>query len=197
MKRLRFVAVIFCIAVVALVISHSSKAQGRVSKPANVKEIPSTAEKEKPAGAAVDTSVHPVTQAFIKQGGSVCASRVNQISNFLTANTQTGAYLHFAPDQQDQHIFSESLEVIAGSNPSAFVSSSFAPTPNGGCEAVYDTVQFTQEACADVATKRFNFKGALAVLKKDIIMLNVGTVRFFLIPAGSNGCVVIKKEVIQ
>ena len=145
----------------------------------------------------VSSTVKPITRAAVQAGVLACTSRVNQISKFLTANTQSAAVLSFAPNEPDQHIFSASLEIIPPGIPSLYASTSFTPTPGGGCDAVYDTVQFMPEACADVVTDRFKVTGTPAVIKKNILILNAGTVRFFLMPAGSKGCIVIKKEVVQ
>jgi len=139
----------------------------------------------------------PITQAAVQYGVLACTSRINQVASFLTANTVNGAFLSFSPAAPDQHIFSASLEIIPPKNPSVYASTSFTPTPNGGCDAVYDTVQYAPGTCADVAAKRFKVTGTPGALKKDILMLNAGGAKFFLMPAGKNGCVVIKKEVVQ
>jgi hypothetical protein len=144
----------------------------------------------------VSPTVNPITQAAVQQGVLACTSRINQITKFLTTDNQSGAVLSFSPNGPDQHIFSASLEVLPPNNPSLYASTSFTPTPSGGCDAVYDTVQFVPGTCLDIVHNRFKITGAPSVIKRDIIMLNAGSVRFFLMSA-DRGCVVIKKEVIQ
>ena len=144
----------------------------------------------------VSSTVNPITQAAVQGGVLACASRINQVSKFLTANTQSGAFLSVDPNGPDQHIFSASLEIIPSDTPSLYASSSFTPTPNGGCDAVYDTVQFMPGTCEEVARNHFKVNGTLGVLKKNIFMLNAGSVKVFLMSA-DRGCVVIKKEIVQ
>jgi hypothetical protein len=140
---------------------------------------------------------NPITQAAVQAGILTCTSRINQVSNFLTANTINGAFLFIPANAPDQHIFSTSLEVIPSNKNSMYASASFSPMPGGGCDAVYDTVDFMQEECPDVAVKQFKVYGTPGVLKKNIILLNAGNARFYLMPAGRKGCVIIKKEVVQ
>ncbi len=146
---------------------------------------------------AVLPTVNPITQAAVQGGVLACTSRVNQISRFLTNDTQSGAVLFFAPNGPDQHVFSASLEVIPPNTPSFYASTSFTPTPAGGCDAVYDTVQFIPESCSGVLRDRFKVSGTPGVIKKDVLILNSGSAKFFLMPVSRKGCVVIKKEVVQ
>ena len=146
---------------------------------------------------AASQAVHPITQAAEQAGVLTCTSRINQISNFLTTGTRTGAVLSFASNGPDQHTFSASLEIIPPSSPSLYASTSFTPTPSGGCDAVYDTVQFLPQSCSSMISDRFKLTETPGVIKRSISIVNAGTVKFFLMPAGANGCVVIKKEVVK
>ena len=157
--------------------------------------IPSSQQQE-PA-ATVNSMVNPITQAAVQKGVLICADSINKVSNFLVGNNPSGAYLTFAPVDQNQHIFSASSELIDSKNASVYVSSSFTPTPAGGCDAVYDVMQFVPDSCMYFINNIFRLKGNVPVLKKNIMMLNAGADRIYLMPAGNNGCVLIRKQVLQ
>ena len=115
---------------------------------------------------------------------------------YLTTNTVSGAYLFIPKTQPDQSFFSASLELQIPNQTPVYASASFAPTTNGRAGAVYDAVQYVSQSCDYEEKNVFkNFKRA-GVIKKDVVILDAGIVKIFLMPAGS-GCVVIKKEVVQ
>lgn len=141
-------------------------------------------------------TVNPVTQAAVQSGVLTCVSRINQVTTFLTANGKSSAFLFLPQRQPDQSIFSVSIEIENQNAPTKYASASFAPTTNGQAGAVYDTVEYMTQSCAEVETSMFKGLKRRGILKKDIVMLDGGSVTVFLMPAGS-GCVVIKKEVVQ
>lgn len=126
----------------------------------------------------------------------ICASRINQVVTFLTANTKSSAYLFTPQRQPDQSIFSVSLGMEGRNAPTKYASASFAPTTNGQAAAVYDTVEYVAQSCAEVEKSIFKNLKRKGSLGKDIVILDGGAVTVFLMPAGS-GCIVIKKEVVQ
>jgi hypothetical protein len=140
----------------------------------------------------VNPSVNTVTQEAVKMGVLSCVSRINQVATFLTANNQSGVYIFPVQKQADQHIFSTSFELLRPDNSTIYASASFFPNQ----DAVYDTVEYVNMSCEDVEKNIFKNLKRVSVLKKNIILLDGGTVKVFLMPAGS-GCVVIKKEVVQ
>lgn len=140
--------------------------------------------------------VNPVTEAAVKAGVLASASRINQVLTFLTANTKSSAYLFTPRKQPDQSIFSVSLGLESKNLAEGYASASFAPTTSGQVAAVYDTVQYVEQSCADVEKKIFKNLKRKGNLGKDIVILDGGTVTIFLMPAGS-GCVVIRKEVVE
>jgi hypothetical protein len=144
------------------------------------------------------SAVHPITEVAVKAGILSCASRINQVSNFLTADKQgTGIYLFIPPSIPDQSIFSVSMEVLGINASTAYASESFAPNQAGGCSALYEEVIYLPMSCNDAATKYFSgMKRERELLKNITVLVGPPTVRVFLMPAGS-GCVVIKKEVIR
>jgi hypothetical protein len=127
-----------------------------------------------------------------------CATRADQISNFLTKGTRASALL-FLPDREpDNSMVSVSLEVQSEGTPRAYASTTFSPNTVIGCSAMYETVQFWQEPCNAVAAK--HFKGAVSngSLGGEIAMFTIGpSARVFLMRATGTSCVSIKKEVIK
>jgi hypothetical protein len=137
-------------------------------------------------------SVSAVTQAAVKLGILSCVSRINQVATFLTANNQTGVFIFNPQEQPDQHIFSTSFELIRSDNSTLYASASFFPNQ----DAVYDTVEYVEKGCEELEKTVFKNLKRIGVVKKNIILLDGGKVKVFLMPAGS-GTVVIKKEIIQ
>lgn len=152
------------------------------------------------AGQAVATEqaapgANPVTQALVGQGVLSCASRINQVTSFLTNGNQSGAMLFGIPGQPDQRMVSVSMELLAPDKTTAYASASFAPNQANGCGAVYEAIIYWPQSCDVVANRQFSQAKKLKVLQKSIQPLESGPAKIFLMPAGS-GCVSIKKEVI-
>ncbi len=140
----------------------------------------------------VNPSVSAVTEAAVKLGVLSCVGRINQVATFLTTNTQSGVFIFPVQKQADQHIFSTSFELLRPDNSTIYASASFFPNQ----DAVYDTVEYVNTGCEELEKTVFKNLKRVGVLKKNIILLDGGAVKVFLMPAGS-GCVVIKKEVVQ
>lgn len=192
-----------CFSLLFLVPSYAQDT--KTDKPAAVSDptsapptSPPPAPPVKPAEPAQTTSpaVSAVTQAAVQAGVLICASRINQVVTFLTANTKSSAYLFTPQRQPDQSIFSVSLGMEGRNAPTKYASASFAPTTNGQAAAVYDTVEYVAQSCAEVEKSIFKNLKRKGSLGKDIVILDGGAVTVFLMPAGS-GCIVIKKEVVQ
>ena len=136
--------------------------------------------------------VHAVTQAALKLGVLSCLKRVDQVSTFLTTDVSSGIFIFPTLEQPDQHIFSTSFELLKQDDSSLYASASFFPNN----DAVYDTVQYVNKSCKELEQTVFKHLERKSVLKKNIIMLDGGAVKVFLMPAGS-GTVVIKKEIMK
>lgn len=141
-------------------------------------------------------AVNPITQAAVKAGVLFCVSRINQVATYLTGNSQSGAFLFFPQRAPDQSIFSTSIEVQGPNAAPIYASASFAPLTSGQAGAVYDAVEYVAQSCDFAGKSIFKNLKRIGVIKKDIVILDGGAVRVFLMPAGS-GCIVIKKEVVQ
>ena len=144
---------------------------------------------------ANNSGVNAITQAAVGQGALSCASRINQVSNFLGFGLQAGAVLMVPPSQPDQRLIPLAMEVPTEGG-SAYVSATFAPNQANGCGAAYDAVVYWPQKCDAVAVKHFAGLKMLNLLKANITVLDGGVAtKVFLMPAGS-GCVSIKKEVV-
>jgi hypothetical protein len=141
--------------------------------------------------------VSPVTQAAVQSGVLTCTSRINQVTTFLINNNQSGAFLFKPSAYPDRHVFSTSMEVRSAKGAGIYTTASFVPNPDGGCDAVYDVVEFSPKACADIEKDISKSIKREGILKQDISIFDAGAAKIFLMPAGNNGCVVIKKEVVQ
>jgi hypothetical protein len=139
-----------------------------------------------------DPSVNILTQAAVRLGILSCISRINQVATFLTANNKSGIFIFNPKNKPDQHIFSTSFELIRNDESSIYASASFFPNQ----DAVYDTVEYVNKSCEEIEKGVFANLKRVAVIKKNVIVLDGGAVKVFLMPAGS-GTVVIKKEVMQ
>jgi hypothetical protein len=137
-------------------------------------------------------SVSVVTQAAVKMGVLSCVSRINQVITFLTANAQSGVFIFPVQSQPDQHIFSTSLELLGAGDSTIYATASFFPNK----DAVYDTVEYVNKKCDEMEKTAFKNLKRVGVIKKNIVILDGGAVKVFLMPAGT-GCIVIKKEVVQ
>lgn len=175
----------FSAMVLVLAVPHILSAENQTPAPPSNAGAPAT----QPASPAVST----VTQQAVNMGVLSSAGRINQVVTFLTGNNQSGAFLFPVYQQQpDQHIFSTSLEVARPDASTAYASASFFPNQ----DAVYDTVEYVNKSCLEMEKLVFKDLKRIGVLKKNIVLLEGGSLKVFLMPAGS-GCVVIKKEVIQ
>jgi hypothetical protein len=142
------------------------------------------------------SSVNFITQAAVSAGVLSSVSTINKVTNFLTGNSISGAYLFIPPNLPDAGIFSVSVEIMPENTASMYASASFVPVPGASPQAVYDAVEYVHKSPKELRNTVFRHIMNEQVLKKDIIMLDAGDVKVFLMPAGE-GCVVIRKEVIR
>ena len=130
-------------------------------------------------------------------GVLACASRVDQVAKFLTGGVPGNFWLFLPATARDQHIVSASIEVGTKEVPAAYASADFAPGMANGCGAIYESVVYWPEKCSEVASKHFTALPKGQNLGKLIFSLDAGNgARVFLMPAGSGGCVSIKKELL-
>lgn len=148
-----------------------------------------------------DLAAGPTNQiatVMFSSGVRNCATRIDQIGNFLTKGTRSSALLFLPEREPDNSMISFSLEVQGEGIPRAYGSATFSPNTAIGCSGMYESVQFWQESCNAVAAK--HFKGAVSTgsLGGEIGMYNIGpAARVFLMRATGSSCVSIKKEIIK
>jgi len=140
--------------------------------------------------------VSPITQAAVQNGVLTCSSKIDHLSKFIVGNNKSGAFLFAAKNSPDSRMFSASIEVCPEKNLPFYTSMSFAPIAAGGVEAVYDTIEYIPQPRDEVAKQYFK-DAKLIALKEYILFYEINGVRVFLMPAGKDGCVMIKKEVIR
>jgi hypothetical protein len=148
---------------------------------------------------AADTSrPNPVTIAAVQQGVLACGSRINQVVNFLGYNEKSGALLMLPPTQRDQRIASLALELPLNSpNQSAYVSGTFAPYPANGCGASYEVIIYWPKNCTSTAKENYAQIKVTGKIQNNISVLDGGNeLKVFLMPAGANGCISIKHELL-
>jgi len=188
--------VCFCITVVP-VIKPAEMIQLASTSPQPQEPNRQSAPSEAPAARnnslpATNPSVNVVTQTAVKLGVLSCISRINQVASFLTANVSSGIFIFPPQSEPDRHIFSTSFELLRPDDSTIYASASFFPNQ----DAVYDTVEYVNMGPEELEKTVFKDLKRVSVLKKNIILLDGGKVKVFLMPAGS-GAVVIKKEVIR
>jgi hypothetical protein len=197
--------ILICVGIGAALVAASghngiTKLSAATSQEPNQKSTPpanAPAKQGSPAPATpqpqqASPSVNAVTQAAVKMGILSCVDRINQVITFLTTNTQNGVLLFPVQNPPDQHIFSTSLELLTQDDSSIYATASFFPNK----DAVYDTVEYVNKKCDEMEKTTFKNLKRVGVIKKNIVILDGGAVKVFLMPAGT-GCVVIKKEVVQ
>lgn len=150
-----------------------------------------------PVSKPAPSDVNRITQTAVKGGVLFCASRINQVTNFLTASSQgVGAFMFLPSNNHDRQLVSVSMEIPI-KDASAYASASFAPNQANGCGGMYETVVYWPKRCTEVAENNFGALKKIGVLSKNINILYAGeSTKIFLMPAGT-GCVTIKKEIVR
>ena len=143
-------------------------------------------------------SMNGITRAAFNAGVRTCLERIDQVSKYITVQTQSKFIMSLPPADADRQISSTSIEVKLPNEVVAYASMTAAPTTDGGCDALYETVVYWTNSCTDVAEKGFPDAKVIGVIQQHIKVLlqENANFRVFLMPAGAQGCVSIKKEVI-
>jgi hypothetical protein len=169
---------------------------GAVAIAADRKLVAKTEKTVAPAQQVEKKELNAIAKAFEDKGTKNCAARIDQITNFIGTNANTGAVLYFPASAPDKQMVSVSLEAVDKDKKSAYASTSFAPNGAGGCAAVYDAVAWFPESCENVASKQFAEKKISGKIKENISTIELdGGARVFLMPT-KDGCISIKKELV-
>ncbi len=191
------VFLIFLMLLMVPVVSACAKSAAAPAKSLQVE--PNSPAKVSPSAPLPDASMNGITRAAASAGVRTCLERIDQVSKFITAKTQSKFVMSLPPADVnvDRHITSASFEVKLPSKVVAYASMTAAPTTDGGCDALYETVVYWTNSCTDVAQKGFPNAKKVGVIQQHITVLQGNTnFRVFLMPAGPQGCVAIKKEVL-
>jgi hypothetical protein len=141
---------------------------------------------------------NPMATAMFSAGVRNCATRVDQVGNFLTKNTKSSALVFLPEKEPDNSMISVSMEIQGEAIPRAYASATFSPNTPIGCAAEYETVQYWPEPCNTVALKQFKGATPQGSLGTEIAVLAIGPLaRVFLMRATGTSCVSIKKELLR
>jgi hypothetical protein len=146
--------------------------------------------------AAMPNAATTMTQAAAQAGVLSCAARIDQVSKFLGAGNDVSFLFLLPPPPRDQRLVTSAMEIDNKNVPSAYASADFASSAQG-CGVSYQTVTYWPFKCEDVIAKAFPGIHQASALGKSIATLDTGgNSRIFLMPAGTAGCVTIKKELL-
>jgi len=135
----------------------------------------------------------PVASYAAQGGVRQCLGRIDQLSNFLTAGTTSGASVFINPREPDRGLTSVSMEV-QGNNGLSYVATAFSPSATS-CDGTYEAVTYWGGSCDQVAASFPGFK-RVTPLRQHIQTLDGGPyAKVYLMPAGQ-GCISIKKETV-
>lgn len=157
----------------------------------------SFAQTAQPQDAAADAGPNAMTRAAVQRGVLSCAARVQQVTQFLGFGPLAGGMLMAPASPVDQRLFSMQMEVPAGATGNSYVDMTFAPNQNNGCGATYESVSYMAQSCDAVAKGPYAQFKKMPAIKQDVVLLDGGaSSKVFLMKAGENGCIVIKKEIV-
>lgn len=142
--------------------------------------------------------LNALAEAVQQMGDSKCVARVNQVTNFLGSNQNSGALLMTpAEEKTNERIIPLVVEQINGNGSISFISASFMPSgKEDSCQATYDAITVWSESCLMVSKKLYTDLEAERQLKNNIAVLSSSSnYKVFLLPIG-NMCVSVKKEVL-
>ncbi len=142
------------------------------------------------------TQLNPIATAVQQMGDNQCTAQVNQVTNFIGFNQNSGAVLMTNQQQPaNQRLIPVVMEQPVGKG-TALISATFAPTTHN-CNATYDAYAIWGGSCKTVAETKFGQLTAQRQLKKNITVLDGGSqLKVFLMQAGDM-CVSVKKETIN
>jgi hypothetical protein len=141
--------------------------------------------------------INPITEAAVKAGMLTCAERVDQVAHFLTGGSKSGAYLFLPPSEANKRFFSASLELQVEGDPAPiYASMDFAPNQANGCGGLYETTTYWDLTPEVLITTKFASLRRAGTIRRNIIVLDAGSAKIFIMPAGK-GSISIKKEVFQ
>ena len=147
--------------------------------------------------AAASEELQPMTRAVVQRGALQCAARVEQVSKVLGSGPDTQGMVLAPATPVDRLMLSVVMAQPASGGDSGVIGLDFAPNQANGCGASLQAVAYWPKTCDALAQDTMATLKKLPPLRPDVQVLDAGpTSKVFLLKAGSNGCVSIKKEVI-
>ena len=190
------ICVIVVVSLFAVINSNRDEQKNNLINQTDIKKQQSSSADFSQPVAQQSNKTTQITKAAAQAGVLSSAKQIDRVITHLAGNSQYSACLFLPSQRPDESIFSTSLEIPVENAPSIYASVSFAPFPEETSQAVYDTVQYVSKTPEELRTSVFKNIKNERILKSDIMMLDNGSAKFFLMPAGE-GCIVIRKEVVR
>ncbi len=143
------------------------------------------------------SSLNALARQMAERGIRRCAGRVDQVTGFLGFGTGAKALVMLPSGEPDRRLIPLSMEAADEQVGTTYISATFAPNQANGCGATYDAVAYWPRDCERVGREAFAELEPMGRLRESVAVLDGGKhMKVYLMPAGQ-GCVSIKKEVIQ
>lgn len=196
-RRLRLWVIAFSLSFLCGTYALAQTNAAKSSSKSSQQPKPAATTAPQPTADMPPANLNALTQAAWQQGVRKCAARIQQVSQFLGyAPATTGAMFLPSPGQPDNSMLSISME-LHQPDATVYVATTFVPNQANGCGASYDAVVYWPLACADVAKRQFAGTNVMVPMQQSIAVLDNGAAsKIFLMPAGPQGCVSIKREVV-
>lgn len=139
--------------------------------------------------------VNTITQTAVQLGALTCAARIQQVTSFLGATSETRASLRRPQSPPDRNSFSVSMAIpVEGETGLAIAE--FFPVGNA-CKATYSLTVNLAGSCGDIRASRFASMTEQGRLSDNISeLVGPNSLRVLLIDA-FDGCTVIKTETLD
>lgn len=145
----------------------------------------------------IPARVSPMTAAATQRGIEQCAARVEQMSGVLGFGPRSKGMLLAPVDPADRMLFSMMVAQPVNAELFGLIGLDFAPNQANGCGASMQAVAYWSQSCDSLIEGPMAKLKKLDVLQTDITVLESGpTSKVYLLKAGVNGCVSVKKEII-
>lgn len=137
-----------------------------------------------------------IAEAAGQRGIRTCLPSIDRLAKNLAASYSIGVYLFNRLEEPDSNLVSISMELTPSPSGGAFyMSATFVPVGNGGCQVMLETTMHWASGCVPVGLAYPGLQVAGRLLNDITIMAAQGTERLFLMPVAS-GCVSIEKSII-
>jgi len=136
-----------------------------------------------------------IAEAAAQRGVRTCLVNIDRLAKNLAIKHDIGVYIFNKLDAADSNVVSLSMELTPSPSGGPFyVSASFVPVSNGGCQVLVESVLSWMSGCPQVqlAYPGYNIVGQL--LADVSTLASTGPERLFLLPTPT-GCISVEKSV--